>query len=484
MSNEYYFPTQRPQIGATIGNALAEAFANSRQREQDLAEKLRYGQQLQRQQQQDARQNQMDRQAAMAKASELWRSGDKQGALAIMAPYGAQMEQYEADAPKDWAPKLNQGELDFADTLPMNRPEAPSGPVMPGSSAESDAAEEGALQRQLPPNPIMAAAQAQAKQNKIMAQRLRGTFQDGTSWMLDPDQARREQQGQADQAFYQASGDDGPMADLIREQYPTMRAASAAGGKPLDADDTMKYFQGESRIRASEAAADRRYQEMLDREERRNAEWDRRFPQQEAGRDRRAAIAGANRSATVALATKAGERATEASAREAANTVLRNLGAKEEILADRKYSTMLSNLTTNPNAALDAATSGQWVKLAQGGTGVISDSDMDAFWNRIGGVGQRVDGKIQEIINGQITSGKRQVVADAVRWLAGRAQHNLNGIQKSMEYHFDTSPNLAPYKDQMIGTYFSRSREKIKDRRAIDKARGGGGNLDADLEGL
>jgi hypothetical protein len=184
------------------------------------------------------------------------------------------------------------------------------------------------------------------------------------------------------------------------------------------------------------------------------------------------------------LATEAGGRATEGSARAAVNDVFRQLKVNELVIADRKYHEMLSNLTTSPNAALDAATSGQWVKLAQGGTGVISDSDMKVFWKAIGGLGDYVEGQVQGLINGRIAEGKRAIVVQAVQHLGQTAQANLAKAQKALEYHFDTSPNLAEYKDQMVGTYFPGYRAKAVDRRAIDKAKGAQGNLDRDLEGL
>lgn len=276
-----YQPIQLGNVGINagmddIGNALTRAIRHYQENQRMAAENLKNaGQQK--------RQGLMDRQTAMAEASKLWQQGDKAGAAAIMAPYGGQMEQYEVDAPKDWAPKLNQGEIDYADTLPMDRPggptggqpQAPQGPVDAISSPTTGSPEglDALMQRALPqqPNRLVAASQAQAKQSKILAQRIRGKFDDGTDWTLDPDQGRRENSARADQAFYEASGEDTPEAEQIREQYPQLRATYEAAGQNIDPKQVFTQFRADAAGRRQEEAANEREKMRLDAEGRRDA---------------------------------------------------------------------------------------------------------------------------------------------------------------------------------------------------------------------
>lgn len=164
----------------------------------------------------------------------------------------------------------------------------------------------------------------------------------------------------------------------------------------------------------------------------------------QASARRNADVAGARGAARAGQGADRLELSKGTYAWDKASKVLQQFGAKELILQDRKYADMLASLTTNPNAALDAAAAGQWVKLAQGGTGVISDSDMETFWHKIGGVGTKVEGKIQELINGQIASGKRQVVAEAMQWLASRARSNLANIKGNLRTAMENDPNVTP----------------------------------------
>jgi hypothetical protein len=106
--------------------------------------------------------------------------------------------------------------------------------------------------------------------------------------------------------------------------------------------------------------------------------------------------------------------------------------------------------------------------MAQGGTGVISDADMKAFWDRIGGLGEKSEQWVMNVLSGKIAPEKRAEVAAAVRELAGRATANLSDIRGAMDHAFGTSKNFAGYKDQMVGTYFSGARQK---------SAGGGGKV-------
>lgn len=464
----------RPMGLETVSNALSEALQLYQQRQRQMADNLRYGEQQKRQQQQDFQQS-------LKEASAMWKT-DPQAALAMMAPFGGQFAERPQDPTKDWAPKLNQNEIDYADTLPMpsaqqQGPNPPAGPVDAISSPTTGSPEtlDALMQRAAPPaqqaptNPYVKAAQAdQAKQKQLTQRFLRGNF-NGQEWTLDPEAARRQQQEQADDAFYRASGSGTDMADIIREQYPAMRAAAMAAGEPLDPKVMMQNFQADARMRAQERAAADRYQQQLAAEDRR----DERFYEHNAvtsgqAMDRTKLIAG-TRGAMVEQGEKRIGLSEEAAAREAVNKVFTNLGFRENQVANRKFNDMAAQLSQNPNAAKDAVVAGSFVKLAQGGTGVISDSDMNVFWNRLGGLGVRTLDELQGVIDGRISHPKRELVLQAVRDLAGTAQGHLNEIQKSLEYQFDASPNLSPYKDQMVGTYFMGHRKRVQNRAASGK---------------
>ncbi len=150
----------------------------------------------------------------------------------------------------------------------------------------------------------------------------------------------------------------------------------------------------------------------------------------------------------------------EAQARLLAKDVLSGLGFKEVQAQNRKFNDMAAAVSANPNAALDAVTAGSFVKMAQGGTGVISDSDMEQFWNRIGGVGDKSAQWVENVLSGKIDQDKRAKVAEAVKWLASQAGNNLKTIRGSMEYAFSKSPNLSSYGAQMTGIYFPEARQE------------------------
>lgn len=111
--------------------------------------------------------------------------------------------------------------------------------------------------------------------------------------------------------------------------------------------------------------------------------------------------------------------------------VLMNTGYKEAAVQNRKFNDMAATIAgAKDNAALSAATAGQWVKQAQGGSGVISDSDMNIFWDRIGGKlsPTQFDQLINNYTSGKLAKGKHAIVSDAIRALANQAQSNLDGI--------------------------------------------------------
>lgn len=97
-----------------------------------------------------------------------------------------------------------------------------------------------------------------------------------------------------------------------------------------------------------------------------------------------------------------------------------------------KYQQMADALRQE-NAALDSTTAGAWTKLAQGGTGVVSDNDVKVFWKRIGGLGVQTADQLEGILTGKISHPKRNLVLDAARWLSDKAAAKLQADREGAE---------------------------------------------------
>jgi hypothetical protein len=164
------------------------------------------------------------------------------------------------------------------------------------------------------------------------------------------------------------------------------------------------------------------------------------------------------------LETRKRDDITEANyAQKVTMQVLGKFGFSDVQVQNRKFNSMASSLGADPNAALDAVISGSFVKMAQGGTGVISDKDMSAFWDRIGDIGIKTGQRIQDILSGKILPEKRAIVADAVHELASQARGNLDAMRQSLDHALTSDPVLGQnpqWKMQALGTYFPEEREK------------------------
>lgn len=136
--------------------------------------------------------------------------------------------------------------------------------------------------------------------------------------------------------------------------------------------------------------------------------------------------------------------------------VLMNTGYKEAAVQNRKFNDMAATIAgAKDNAALSAATAGQWVKQAQGGSGVISDSDMNIFWDRIGGKLSPVqfDQLINNYTSGKLAPGKHAIVSDAIRSLAGQAQSNLDAIAGQIKTRLEPIGAAVPQVTDRIPVY-------------------------------
>jgi hypothetical protein len=457
----------------SLRESLVRMAQNQRQREQDAADNLRYGAQKKRQ-------GMMDRQAALAKASELWQQGDREGAKAIMAPYGGQVEQYQTDTPKEWAPKLNQGEIDFADTLPMDRPGGPVAPQPqappkpdpvnfsfggytppPDGSERAGDAELGGLMAKAT-NPLVAAAQAQAQQNKIMAQRLTGKFDDGTAWSIDPDQGKREGMARADKAFYDASGEDTDEADQIREQYPQLRATYAAAGQDIDPKGVFAQFRSDAAGKRAEAGADRRESERIAADERRNAEWDRRFPQIEAGKNGRVAMGGAKRNIVTPNQREDNERA-DVGAFENAATKWEKANNVGKLTDDfDTFTKMKANVDNYKHQRDTVGLKGALYGAARyiTGPGVLTAQEYGNTVTNTAGWSAALETKIRNGLQGEISPDEYAALEkfvdnanQTIRARAIRAIRTFDTKHANSRYMRTVPDEVAGYRDALIGRF-------------------------------
>jgi hypothetical protein len=261
----------------------------------------------------------------------------------------------------------------------------------------------------------------------------------------------------------------------MSKYIPVYQAGVTAGLAPEKAFELMQ-----KRMETDSQAAERAENARLQRE------------QSDVNNRRIAGAMGARVGHDDPFKGRAADRGDEAALDGVTNKVFSNMGFKEVQVSNRKFNDMASALS-KPNAALDAVSAGSFVKMAQGGTGVISDSDMEQFWSRIGGVKERSAQWIQNVMNGQIAPEKRAIVGQALRELAGRANQNLGEIKNALSYRLTNSP-FADRTPDVIGTYFPADRNRIEEGRRIEAAKertmakrkkgAGRDALDAELDGL
>jgi hypothetical protein len=89
------------------------------------------------------------------------------------------------------------------------------------------------------------------------------------------------------------------------------------------------------------------------------------------------------------------------------------------------YRKMLRMAQAN-NAFTDRALIGMWVKMAQGGSGVLSDSDIEQFWTKAGSPADRTENYIAQALDGRLGDERRQQVRAAIRELAAVGEAHMN----------------------------------------------------------
>ena len=456
-----------------LGHSLQSGYANERQRSLEERE-------MRRQAEMDERMRRQDRESLINKAHGLYGVGRGSEAVALLrqAGIGAQdvAEMMDipgvstADIPAIQRPatggsaipdQLDRGRSMPTQELQTRDPEAAAMTVDPTPPRGQDlenlmqtALAERRQGAQEDPR-IVANEFGKAKQAQRLRNRLRITMPEGGTFDIDPEAERDTRLTQFDETF------KGSQDPTIAKYYGQIRPVLAASNQDVDPTDLFKFLQSkaaeEERAKREEArliAADKR-------EEVRNLEWDRRFGITEPGREQRSIRAASARGQQVEQSAGRLELSKGAAARQIVKDTFANTGFKEEQAKHRKFNDMASMLSQK-NPAADSVAAGSFVKMAQGGTGVISDNDMEQFWNRIGGVKDRSAQWVENVLSGTIVDPKRQKVSEAVQWLAGQAQTNLSGIKEALRFNLQNS-EVPEATDRMIGTYFPEERQKIID---------------------
>lgn len=290
----------------------------------------------------------------------------------------------------------------------------------------------------------------------------------------DPEEVRRSQQAKIDANSQRFAGAMGGIGGLDK-YIPVYQAGVTAGLSPEKSFELMQ-----KRMESDETRESREENARLQRE------------QSDVNNRRIAGAMSARPAMDMPFKQAAADRGEEAAIDAITGKVFGQMGFKEVQVSNRKFNDMATQLT-HKNAASDAVTAGSFVKMAQGGTGVVSDNDMEAFWNRIGGVTTRSAEWVSKVLSGQISPEKREIVSQAVKELAGRAQSNKAEIRENLKFRLDNSA-FSHRRDDVLGTYFPEERSKIEDARAIDRAKnstrsnrikgGGRDRLDDDLDNL
>ena len=403
----------------SFGNAILDAQKAKQEREQLALQNLRNAGQ-------DKRLAQSDYQNTLLKAQELIARDDLEGARALMAPHGAQQQQ-RAVEDSDWSA---QGAAQPAVTAG----EKPSQPMEaltdPNAIGEQTAAEDWASSSKPQLNKLQQAVAADKEKQRRMVTVLTGRGPNGEQWTLDPEAVRSSRLKRMDEASAQYGG-----GGAAKELYPQMRMVAQATGEALDPKEMFGQFRQYDSLKSQEDRADARERMRIEAEERRNEEWFKRFGVAEAGRNSRHADTQSSRPDAE---TKAIEK----------NQKVLNIEQDYETTAQRviqnyKYADLrqgrgkLLDLATavagaDENAALAAITAGAFTKMAQGGSGVVSDNDLRVFWGNIGGLGVRTEQAFRDAIDGKLGPDKQKAVQAAVNTLIASSDRRSDEIGQAI----------------------------------------------------
>lgn len=141
--------------------------------------------------------------------------------------------------------------------------------------------------------------------------------------------------------------------------------------------------------------------------------------------------------------------------------VLSNYGFREGQTQRVKLSDLADQIAgASDSAALAGIARGSFVKLAQGGTGVISDNDMRVFWDRIGGLGIRSQELLHQALDGKLGPEKRDSVLGAIKAMEAKAVANKGSMEAALKARFATVPGGDEKLGGYLNTYFPERQAK------------------------
>jgi hypothetical protein len=113
--------------------------------------------------------------------------------------------------------------------------------------------------------------------------------------------------------------------------------------------------------------------------------------------------------------------------------------------------TKMTDMALAGNGLLDQAVIGSWTKEAQGGVGVLTDADVDLFWNEAGSWADRNWNTINKVLTGKMMPERRAQALEAVKVLKGRAAANMAEARRRLRSGVGKSKNFSPYLDVIEG---------------------------------
>jgi len=392
---------------SSLQEALARMAQDNLQRQQMAAALLRA-------KKADARQAQLDYQAAYGKAQSLAAAGDMEGAHAIMAPYAPQMGQRPLQAT------------------------TPSAGSMTGE--QSDAMEEGALQGTL--NPIAAAQKAEQDKGARSAKILRGTF-GGQQWTIDPE-ATREARGRRFDSATQGL-DEETTAD-----YQKLRPALMASNQDVDPADVVRFLHGQvSQRRLEEAdrgravADQRRLDQQLEIEKMREQSRRELESQQQAGgkykrRSGGDGGGGDGYNPRIERANKAALSSFDTSVDRWSRTSDLDHLAKSHEEAERAQESLRSG---NPAGAAHALE--KFVSVSR--SGIATNAALGLFQKHLSGVGGTAKGYIERLRTGNLGAQQIKNLNDA-----------LETVQQSIKSQIEAK------RQAFVNSYFTPAYSEMK----------------------
>lgn len=444
-----------------FGDALAQARAEERAREQQQAQMLldreRMGMQRQQHADLQARQKREDYEQALLKARELAAAGDLDGARSLLAPFGSQFQSVEKEKPlplqlpgssqaQPPAPMASPAmpppiDMGMAQPIDSEDPSRSLGAPVPPMSLDSAAPQ--VPTPQAPGNPLLDARKQEVHADNVRARTLLSFLDpNGQRVTLDPMaaelQARERsagirQRNLADfDAMLKASSDP-----ILAKYAGELRPAIGMSDKPLDMNAVLDHL----RTRAK----DDQYAAALAQEKNAAREFDWRKTQFNAEEAmKRARLRAARSGSGLKPSQKIDDDRQLATAASSMLTAeLTREDYKAQMASVRNGEQILQALESN-NAAAHKKAMGQIAKEGAG-PGAVTDSERDEFVRTVGGQDQRIAAMaLRWLSDGEAPEGQRKIFADAFRNIYQRKLiDQLGQVREGVRDTFSTHPNPA-----------------------------------------